>query len=734
MEGTLPVENPQLSKASSSRSKEIVGRSKPICNEDSREHQEPQIDAEGDMEFAEIRSKLVNLSWMEMAQQKRDTRLRGVVRVPVSGKPRGLDELGMNAHIERLRRLTFVNDQTRIKRSGLQAQDVCDTAESATANQDLFRPGFKGTPSPVGAAISIVPAMPIHHFFPSFHRGVGNRNLGSAKPEGDLAKTSCHQSVPKASSYQSRCRFRPAHREQYGREKAREDNRRKSKGMGMVGEIAQRGVRTVNRGSFQLPENSKVILRWKKENEKPSLDQLLYCRSSKSPHGQSVGTSLYCMIVAWFALFVWPPKFRVPAAQREIRGNNEQPYPHKMFCSYAQKSPFFLPTKLPPPCNFQDFQKTTLVTAPNHQPNQLHIHRRIMLLIPFDLRVPLSWRRLPRILLLAVCLLDTLVTARPIAVQELVPRDGRVEDVLIMHIYVPKSKAIKAVKLCLYFGSEQVICSPTPPSVPATDSEQWEMPFVHRIGKMKFIDDGAKKTGYPTLRNPERELVCSFPKPEEVLKRWKKILSNGLSKKLSVMQYGSTGDVQIRIGDDFRMTFRVDNSKPLPNETPAQFFAGTVHYWNEAVFMDALTEIWQQASVSNEPPDWFPGYYPQPKSIWDMKDWERPLVGADHAMKALGRTQTGWESYDIDTSEKIRAFTSPEDSESVRAFSSQDLKTWQQDVNAVAVELTQRARDDNGGQSATSTSAAPNRVEKKRKPTPAFIEYRFFTLQCTDYL
>ncbi|KAJ3770715.1 hypothetical protein FB446DRAFT_142053 [Lentinula raphanica] len=276
------------------------------------------------------------------------------------------------------------------------------------------------------------------------------------------------------------------------------------------------------------------------------------------------------------------------------------------------------------------------------------------------------------------------------------------------------------------------------------------MPFVHHIGKMKFIDDGAKKTGfvilrrtrfdgvdevqnlnpwmwmyrrmnflitrYPTLRNPERELVCSFPKPEEVLKRWKKILSNGLSKKLSVRQYRSTGDVQIRIGDDFQMTFRVDNSKPLPNETPTQFFAGTVHYWNEAVFMDALTEIWQQASVSNEPPDWFPGYYPQPKSIWDMKDWERPLVGADHAMKALGRTQTGWESYD--TSEKIRAFTSPEDSESVRAFSSQDLKTWQQDVNAVAVELTQRARDDNGGQSATSTSAAPNRVEKKRKPTP----------------
>ncbi|KAJ3712054.1 hypothetical protein C8R42DRAFT_688212 [Lentinula raphanica] len=329
-----------------------------------------------------------------------------------------------------------------------------------------------------------------------------------------------------------------------------------------------------------------------------------------------------------------------------------------------------------------------------------------MLLIPFDLRAPLSWRRLPRILLLTVCLLDTLVTARPMAVQELVPRDGRVEDVLRMHIYVPKSKAIKAVKLCLYFGSEQVICSPTPPSVPATDSEQWEMPFVHNIGKMKFIDDGAKKTGfvilrrtrfdgvdevqnlnpwmwmyrrmnflitrYPTLRNPERELVCSFPKPEEVLKRWKKILSNGLSKKLSVRQYRSTGDVQIRIGDDFQMTFRVDNSKPLPNETPTQFFAGTVHYWNEAVFMDALTEIWQQASVSNEPPDWFPGYYPQPKSIWDMKDWERPLVGADHAMKALGRTQTGWESYD--TSEKIRAFTSPEDSESVRAFSSQDTE------------------------------------------------------------
>ncbi|KAJ3825662.1 hypothetical protein F5880DRAFT_1550835 [Lentinula raphanica] len=293
-----------------------------------------------------------------------------------------------------------------------------------------------------------------------------------------------------------------------------------------------------------------------------------------------------------------------------------------------------------------------------------------MLLIPFDkLRAPLSWRRLPRIVLLAVCLLDTLVAARPMAVQELVPRDQSVTNSLRFQIYKPASgTAIKAIRLCLIFGTEIVICSRSSPSVTAWNSIRHT---GAKIGDMTFFTNDYKKTIFQNLQqqnsesNPSdnpwilmnksvQDLVFTFPTyidqqlqpvcsvSPDAWENWQKMFLEGATTSLSVFFYKSTGDIEIRFDGEVAMTFFGESleSSSSHNVQPLPVFTIVAHYWNPAVFWEALQEIHQHALDSNELSDteWFHGF----QSVGSLPAQARPLAWVDKVWTFLSEKTTGW--------------------------------------------------------------------------------------------
>ncbi|KAJ3712055.1 hypothetical protein C8R42DRAFT_728352 [Lentinula raphanica] len=330
-----------------------------------------------------------------------------------------------------------------------------------------------------------------------------------------------------------------------------------------------------------------------------------------------------------------------------------------------------------------------------------------MLLIPFGLRAP---SRLPCILLLALCLLDTFnVAARPMPMREIMPHTPDTVKPrtvgLLLQCYIPNSESkLQGISLCLFSVDDlekEIVCSPT-----SLSPTRWDKLGGNpiSIGDMNFANTVQMHHVFGLLQqNPSRGseeavraemnpwewaddkvfFLSQFPtglidaegKPEYVISEktrqdlWQPELFLWTSEEISVVYY-KTGHVGLRVArynfeKAFTPTGRLDN--PPRNEPGNVVFSGYINFINQDEMRRSLSEILLSATRQSQPADWLVRVYRD----WQRKQshWIAPWLHMDRALENLTKRTSGWKHY-----YKV-------------AFTPEDLERWRGTATEVMVGL-----------------------------------------------
>ncbi|KAJ3712015.1 hypothetical protein C8R42DRAFT_329273 [Lentinula raphanica] len=272
-----------------------------------------------------------------------------------------------------------------------------------------------------------------------------------------------------------------------------------------------------------------------------------------------------------------------------------------------------------------------------------------MLPIPFDLH--LSTSRVCCAVLLAACLFDTFVFARPLE-----PRESTITD--NFRIKVSYDSNNMGRKLCLKSTEVDDICTP----YLSSPFELTSMESFH-LGKMNFASKDERKYTFDLLqqnltdskeRNPWRSMDVAMKNvsssythpdldtptvPDDTMENWERLLFKNTPTNIIVKEYGiaRAENLVLSISDE-SVPFVADESRLYGSFRTA--FYGVVHFRNKEVMDEAVKRV---RDLASKPSGEIPGAVSKEETQkLEVMKADSPWIRVNKAMEFLSKSDAGF--------------------------------------------------------------------------------------------